>query len=323
MRSRRHRCSRDKPMRSRHRVRAVVSATVGAGLVLLAASRGSAQETATECTLNQEARPTTRVMSIRNSTTGSYDHFVGGGAVVRCPARGITLSADSAEYYDSRRVWYLIGAVRYREPRLTLDSQRATYWMAEERLLAQGNVVSRLSSGTTMRGPQMEYFRAVPPTRVRARMVATGRPRFELVEGDSAAPAEPVQLVADRVVMEGDSLVFARGDVQITRPDVIATSDSAVIDSGREWARLLREPRIESTGDEPFTLEGTLIDLYSRERKLQRVLSSGSAVIDSEDLNLRSDTIDLRMANDRLQRAYAWGASRARAVSEASDILAD
>ena len=277
----------------------------------------------TDCSLNQEARPTTRVSIFRNLATGSEDYFVGGGAVVRCPGRGITLSSDSAEYYGSRGVWYLIGAVRYREPRLTLDSQRATYWIAEERLLAQGNVVSRLPSGTTMRGPQLEYFRAVPGMRERSRMVAIGRPRFELVQGDSAQPADPVQLVADRVVMDGDSLVFAGGAVEITRPDVIATGDSAVIDSAREWARLLRQPRIESTGDEPFTLAGARIDLYSEQRKLRRVLSAGEAVIDSEDLNLRSDTIDLRMANDQLQRAYAWGPARARAISEGSDILAD
>ena len=299
---------------------------VGVLVIGLGATSGATPvgaQDATQCSLNQEARPTTRFTTIQNPATGSYDMFVGGGAVVVCPERGITLSADSAEYYDNRRVWYLIGRVRYREPRLTLDSQRATYWMNEERLLAQGSVVSRLSSGTTMRGPQMEYFRAVPPTRERARMIATGRPRFELVQGDSADPEEPVELIADRVVMDGDSLVYARGNVEITRPDVIATSDSAVIDSGQEWARLIREPRIVATGDEPFTLEGTVIDLYSENRSLQRVLASGEGVIDSEDLNLRSDTIDLRLANDRLQRAHAWGASRARAVSEGSDILAD
>ena len=277
-------------------------------------------QTATECSLNPEARPTTRFTYLRHPVTGSEDLFVGGGAVVRCPGRGITLSSDSAEYYGNRQVWYLIGTVRYREPRLTLDSQRATYWEAEERLLAQGSVVSRLPSGTTMRGPQLEYFRAVPGVRERARMVTIGRPRYELVQGDTA---EPVQLIADRVVMDGDSLVFAGGDVEITRPDVIATSDSAVIDSAREWARLLREPRIESTGSEPFTLEGTRIDLFSEQRKLRRVLSAGEAVIDSEDLNLRSDTIDLRMANDQLQRAHAWGPTRARAISDGSDILAD
>jgi hypothetical protein len=43
----------------------------------------------------------------------------------------------------------------------------------------------------------------------------------------------------------------------------------------------------------------------------------------SEDLNLTSDTIDLRINANRLQRAYAWGSSRARATSPDRDIVAD
>lgn len=304
--------------------RAFASLLVALGVASLDATHARAQAGgATECELNQEGRPTTRVNYVRRES-GAEDAFVGGGAVVRCPARGITLSSDSAEYYGDRRVWYLIGSVRYREPRLTLDSQRATYWMAEERLLAEGNVVTRLPSGTTMRGPQMEYFRAVPGLRELARMIAPGRPRFELVQLDSTgAPAEPVRLVADRVVMDGDSLVYASGDVEITRPDVLATGDSATIDSGREWARLMRGPVIQGLGEQPFTLRGSVIDLFSEQRSLQRVLAAGEGAILSEDLDLRADTIDLRLADDRLQRAYAFGPSRARAVSEASDILAD
>ena len=291
--------------------------------LLLAAPALLAQQGETQCTLNQQGRPTTR-LSYRRAQSGAEDLFVGGGALVECPARGITLSSDSAEYYGDRGVWYLIGTVRYREPRLSLDSRRLTYWMAEERLVAEGNVVSRLPSGTTMRGPQAEYFRAVPGVRARARMIAPGRPRFELVQTDSAGePQEPVQLIADRVVMEGDSLVYARGQVEITRPDVFARGDSAVIDSGREWARLMRDPSIEGRAEEPFTLSGDVIDLFSTNRSLRRVLSVGTAVIESEDLDLRSDTIDLRLADDKLQRAHAWGPSRARAISQGSDILAD
>jgi len=41
-------------------------------------------------------------------------------------------------------------------------------------------------------------------------------------------------------------------------------------------------------------------------------------------MTLKSDTIDLRIQNDLLDHAYAWGAtSRARAVSPAQNLLAD
>ena len=40
-------------------------------------------------------------------------------------------------------------------------------------------------------------------------------------------------------------------------------------------------------------------------------------------MNLKSDTIDLRIVNDSLNRAISWGKSRSRAVSANQSILAD
>jgi hypothetical protein len=95
------------------------------------------------------------------------------------------------------------------------------------------------------------------------------------------------------------------------------------MDGGREWARLTGRPRIEGRGESKFTLVGRQIDLWSRERKLERVLSADSAVATSEDVTLKSDTIDLRLTAQKLSRAYAWGRSRAKAHATDRDILAD
>src|SRR6185312_2112988 len=43
----------------------------------------------------------------------------------------------------------------------------------------------------------------------------------------------------------------------------------------------------------------------------------------SDDMTLKADTIDLRVASQKLQRAYAWGKSRAHAHSKDQDITAD
>ncbi|HUO52982.1 MAG TPA: hypothetical protein VMT93_10710, partial [Gemmatimonadaceae bacterium] len=75
----------------------------------------------------------TRVTSVKQPS-GQYNSFVGGGVTGACPAQRLTLTADSAEYFGDLRRWHLIGNVHYVEPRLTLDSQVATYFMAEERL---------------------------------------------------------------------------------------------------------------------------------------------------------------------------------------------
>lgn len=265
--------------------------------------------------------------AVRSPATGNYNVYVGGGALYKCQGQDVSLTADSTEYIESAGVLYLIGNVHYREPRVRVDAARMTYFQGEDRLLAEGSVQAVTPSGTTMRGPRVEYFRAVP-TRPLARMVATGRPETVLVQQDSSGrPQEPVNIVSDRIVTEADSLVYASGKVDITRTDLVARGDSAFLDSGREYARLMRSPSIESRPRRPtdraFTLVGTTIDLFSRQRQLERVLALGAGKATSADLTLTADTIDLRVRETRMEHAYAWGPGRAHAVSTDREIVAD
>jgi lipopolysaccharide export system protein LptA len=156
-------------------------------------------------------------------------------------------------------------------------------------------------------------------------MLARFRPTITIVEKDSAGkPAKPMTVVADTVFMDGDSLIYANGQVIITRPDISATADSAFIDEGKETMRLMRGPKLTGMKERPFTLSGDLIDLFSRDRKLSRVIARANATAVSDSLTLKSDTIDLRLKGDLLDHAYAWGmTSRARAVSPAQNMLAD
>ena len=256
--------------------------------------------------------------------SGKYNAYQGGGVTYYCAGQDNRLRADSAEYYGDRSVLYLIGNVHYTEPRVKVDSRRMTYFQLEERLLAEGDVVSTLPNGTMLRGPRAEYYRAIPGVRPRTRMFADGRPLITLVQVDSQGRRQPpVDVRANRVTMEADSLVYAGGDVLITRPDLRATGDSAFLDSGREFARLMAGPVIEGKAERPFTLSGTTVDIYSRSRQLERVVSLGNGRAVSNDLDLRADTIDLRVSSSKLERAYAWGTSGARAVSPTQLITAD
>jgi len=54
-----------------------------------------------------------------------------------------------------------------------------------------------------------------------------------------------------------------------------------------------------------------------------RVLSRANATALSDSMALSSDTIDLRVRNDVLDHAYAWGAGRAHAVSPTQTLVAD
>ena len=303
---------------------------VSIALQALAAATGAdaaqAQE-ARRCALDFPNTPSTR-FTRQQAPDGTANLFLGGGVRAVCVGQDITLVSDSAEYYESRNLLYLIGNVRYREPRVRVDANRMTYFQAEERLLAEGSVNAVMPSGTTMRGPTADYYRAVRSIRPRARLYAPGRPVVTLVETDSVrSRAEPTRIVANVITMDGDSLVYASGGVEMTRTDVEARADSAFLDGGREYARLMRRPSIVGRQRRPFTLKGETIDLFSRDRQLARVLSMRSADVTSEDLRLTSDTIDMRLsasaANNTIERVHVWGRSRAQAVSPEQDIVAD
>lgn len=257
--------------------------------------------------------------------TGKYNAYIGGHAVGHCQGQDVTLQADSAEYYGDQRLLYLIGNVHYSEPRAKVDAQHMTYWMDEEHLRAEGSVFAVMTSGTTMRGPVADYYRAVVPIRTQPMLVATGRPIVDAVETDSLTgkASDTVHVVADRITSIADSLVYAGGDVHLTRPDLLATGDSAFVDQGTGLARLMIKPTVEARRDRPFTLTGGVIDVYSQNRQVNRVVATPNGHATSQDLQLFADSVDMRVAANELQRAYAWGKTRARATSPDRDIIAD
>lgn len=298
--------------------------TGAAALAVPARAQQQPAPRASQCQLQFETDTVKGHLSQVALPNGASNTFVGGGVTAHCPAQGMTLVADSGEFFGSGRIVHLIGHVHYTEPRVTMDSDLLTYFMTEERVLVEGHVHATLPSGTTMQGPRANYFRAVPGIRPQARMEATGRPTIKLIQLDSTGkPAEPVTVIANAVTTQADSLAFASGQVEITRPDVIARGDSAALDNGREFARLMRHPTIEARGDRPFTLSGVVIDLFAHNRLLNRVLSKGNAKAVSDDATITADTLDFHMAGGRLQRTFAWGPSRAHATSPTFDIVAD
>jgi hypothetical protein len=256
--------------------------------------------------------------------SGQHNVFTGGNVVARCPAQSLVLRSDSLESYgDDGRIIF-IGHADYAEPRLKLKADNITYYQRDERLLAVQNVNASLPTGSTLRGPQVEFLRAIPRVRPQQSATATGRPTVSLVERDAQGRAQPpVHVTGANIYLQGDSIVSAVGDVVVVRPELTATGDSLYGNGGSGLLRIMRNPKITGTKGRPFTLVGETIDLLSRRRKLERVLAKNAAAANSEDLNIRSDTIDLRVVDDLLQRASAWGKSRARATSLTQTMLAD
>jgi hypothetical protein len=212
----------------------------------------------------------------------------------------------------------------YDEPRFHVTADYLNYFPTDERVVGSGNVHAKLPSGSTLDGPQAEFRRVIPKVRPRQQLSAIARPTITILEKDSTGkPMPPMTVVANTVFMDGDSLIYGGGQVVITRPEIVATGDSTFIDQTTETMHLMRKPKLEGKKEKPFTLTGDLIDMYSKNRKLEKVLSRGSAVAVSDSMTLKSDTIDLRVKLDLLDHAYAWGRGRAHVVSPSQNMIAD
>lgn len=255
--------------------------------------------------------------------SGQYNNYFGGNIVASCPSQRLTLKSDSLEVYGDEGRYYFIGHVDYTEPRLRLKSEYLTYFQREERLLASSNVDATLPTGSDLKGPQLEFWRAIPRVREQ-HATAVGRPTISIVERDSAGRLQPpVTVTGNNVWLVSDSVVASSGQVVVIRPELTASGDSLYLDAGAGLLRMMRSPRVLGSKGRPFTLVGQTIDVLSKQKKIDRVLAKNSAEATSRDVNLKSDTIDLRFVKDSLTRAISWGKSRSHAVSASQSIISD
>jgi lipopolysaccharide export system protein LptA len=291
---------------------------------LTANAQGGAQGPHKDCVVRDTGVVVNGQYTTRTTIHGKDTTWVGGGVNSWCEGTDQRVRSDSAEQYTDKKLLILIGHVHYTEERLKLDADRITYYTGEEKLVAEGDVVGVTNTGTRFSGPRAEYLRPAVGIRTKSHLLAEPRSNIWVSPQDAGKDSkDSVNVQANRLIMDNDSLIFAKGLVVIERPDLLSTSDSAFVDKYTEFARLTQKPKVVGRGDRHFTLDGDIIDIYSKLHEVERVKSLGHGLATSDDITLKSDTIDLRVSGQKLQRAYSWGKSRAHAHSKDQDITAD
>ena len=309
----------------------VVMLALATGGTEVAAQAGTTRPCVLEFTGVTRRGVLTTSMRVTTMADGAKHTFISGGVDATCRGQGNRLLADSAEHYADRQELILISKVRYTDERMRLDADRMVYLLETERLVATGRVKGTSAGGARFTGPELTYLRARPGIRTVSSWRAPGRPTVRLATARSdevrakratASPADSMDVTADVVWSENDSLVWARGSVVMDRHDLQATADSAFLDQGTEHVRLRRSPKIVGSGERTFTMVGREIDLWSRTQALERVLATGAARVDGDSVVLRSDTVDVRILADRMDRVMAWG-DRAFAEAQRQQMEAD
>lgn len=242
-----------------------------------------------------------------------------------CAGQETTMQSDSVAWYQDIGRFDMVGRVRFRDTTVTLDADSAKYFLADERLEAYGRVrLVNLANGTTLTGPNLTYWRAVPSLRDTTELMATRRPMVEY-RGTGQTLGEPYLIVGDIVRLKGDETAWATGDVRVDREDFHATADSAALDLGSYAGRLIGRASVDGGGDSTgYHLEGREIAFTSEDNELNWVQARDSAQARSADFSITADTVEFAIADDQVQGGLAWGDSlRPYAVSSTNRITAD
>ncbi|HEX6645344.1 MAG TPA: hypothetical protein VF037_11750 [Gemmatimonadales bacterium] len=271
-----------------------------------------------------------RVQLVSSSDSGGFigqSYFASGDVRLRCAGQPITMETDSVIAHASGDVEFH-GYMRYRDTSVAIDARRAYYRKATETWEARGNVVVRnLETGSTVRGPSIDYMRPATGVRDSAEMYATGRPQVEYFDADSApgTPGEPYVILADRLRSRGNALIWGGGRVTIDRSDMRARGDSLRLDTGEaDDGTLLGSPVFEGLGADSFALSGARIDFELEGRKLSYITASGRGHLERGDWDLRADTIAADLAAGEVQQLLAWGDSlKPDATSERHAVRGD
>ena len=246
---------------------------------------------------------------------------VTGPLLVRCEG-GAELRAQNGVVNRNTDEVVLTGNVFFQDPQRRLTADRATYSAGIGRLYATGNVVfSDLEQGTTLRGPELEYFRAMQ-SRPQAQVNAGQRPHLSLLpkkqqpapSGARDTAAQPLDVDADRMTILGDNDLSAFGAVVLRRGEMRGRAERAHFQGATGDLELRQDAVVET---DQYRLEGQVIQARLVEGKLENVHARTRARLAGDNLTVDAPDLQLLFADNELQRAIGR-----RAASTAADSSA-
>jgi hypothetical protein len=250
--------------------------------------------------------------------------FLSGGVYFRCKGEPTTMVSDSAAWYQDLNRVDFVGRVHFKDTSVTLDADRASYYLKDERLEAYQHValVNR-SSGSRLNGTNLIYRRVAKGVRDTSELFARERPTVRYRSEKDSAGAEPYVILGDMIRMKGDAAAWGSGTVTIDRSDFHALGDSTSLDLNAGVGQLVGHAHVGGK-DSSYALAGRLINYRLKDRKLTFARADGLAQATSSDWRLDADTIQFTFAADKIQSGTAWGDSiRPRALSLDQTITAD
>jgi hypothetical protein len=261
---------------------------------------------------------------------GNENYYVGGDVRLKCRGQNVRVGADSVESINGQVIRFVTKAY-YRDEDLSLKADTLTYYQQGERLEARGNVVVvNLADSSTLKGPHLDYLRAVRGVRDSAEAVSLQRPTLTIqpkrTKGDTATSRGPYVVVADLLRGFGSSRLSGRGNVTIDRDDLIGRGDSLLYTTGTAGRTILTGAPAtwRRTGADSFTVSGRDIRLGLTDDVLDDLRAYGEGRVVQDSTRVAGDSVALRFTDGKLARTDAWGKETPSHVTrEGYDIVGD
>lgn len=262
---------------------------------------------------------------------GNENLFAGGNVELRCAQQEIFLGADSVASFNGDVIQFMTGAY-FRDGEIDITADTLLYTRMDERVQARSNVVAinRLN-GTTVTGPWLDHYRAVPGIRDSSETNARERPTLThavaRAPGDTVDPS-PYVIDADRLVARGSSRMEAYGEVIITRDSLRGTGDSAVYLTGATRHAILRggQATLMRSGADSFAVTGDEVELGFDDAadELNAVRAFGDGRVTNGAADVVGDSVSLSLIDGILTRTLAWDRRQlARVRAQGYDIRGD
>ncbi|GEM_PF-403321 len=242
---------------------------------------------------------------------GIENYYAGGNVRMQCRGQQVRMRADSIALFQGA-IAQFIGQVVYEDSTAEMTADFGTYFRDGDRWEARGNVVfTNREDRSTLRGPELDYYRALPEVRPDAELFAARRPTVTITATDSTgADAEPYILVGDRVRIRGNTRFWSGGSVTIDRSDLRAQSDSLELDTGAgESGLLLGRAEIHRLAADSVDLTARRIDFTLDGSEVTYTLAQGNGHLVASGLDLASDTIGIDIEDRIVRQTLAWGDS--------------
>ncbi len=265
----------------------------------------SAEGQAGACNVNIDS---THGIGQRFRVPGGFHSFGNGGVWTSCIGRPTKMYSDSMAGYTERQRLDMVGNVRFQDESVILTSDRATYFLDDQRLEATGDVIlTNIITGSELRGPNLRYLRAVAGVRDSVEIFATGRPTVTYRSFGSAPSDEPYIIIGDRMHMLGGSNAWAGGNVTIDRTDFESQSDSAQLNTGGGQGTLVGNAQMVGGDSVSYILTGESIAFRSENDVIEWIQARDSANAVGDTWQLRGDTVDFQFNDGTVEKAMAWG----------------